>query len=159
MIFDRKPETEKLIAILGALEIGQCATTKSMAISLGLPNKNIASYVASARRYLEKNEKIVFGAIRGVGLQRMSPDEIAQGGLKIVDHLTRQARKGAARNRIVADRGDLSAEALYTTKATSAIFAMLQTETKNVRTKIKIATIDGREVLGNIVAAQKKTPA
>jgi hypothetical protein len=155
-IFDRSPETEKLIEILGAATPGDQFTYIGLAKSLGLPNKDIRHNITSARRFLETRDGIVFGPIRGVGIQRMTDEEIANGGLEIVGKMARQGKKGERRNRIVSDSKILSPQAFNTVLVSNAIFETLRLEAKGATTRIKVATIDGVGALANIISSGKR---
>lgn len=76
MTFERSPDTDAVvIALRGAnLEIAY----QSIAQQTGLPLKRVMGVTTSARRILE-NEGVLFGAVRGVGLRRLSDlDKVKQ---------------------------------------------------------------------------------
>jgi hypothetical protein len=154
-IFDRSPETEKLIEILGAATPGMQFTYARLLKEVGSKNKDIRSNITSARGFLEKRDGIVFGAIRCVGIQRMTDEEIANGGLEIVGKMARQGKKGERRNRIVSGSKTLSPQASNTVIVSSAIFETLRLGAKGASTRIKIATIDGVGMLENLISSGK----
>lgn len=49
--------------------------------------------LSSARRIL-KGERVIFGAVRGVGLKRLTDSEIAESGTHVLRHINRSAKRG-----------------------------------------------------------------
>lgn len=83
----------------------------------------------SARRRVERLDGIVFGTVRGVGVKRLSDDEIVASGQAVIDKSRRAARRGYRRLGCVEFDG-LSAESKVKHNTYQSLFSALVAVTK-----------------------------
>mgnify|MGYP001166929967 CR=1 FL=1 len=96
----------KLIAeCLMQVEIGQLVTYEvlSEVIRQDATNDHGRGCIATARRMLQRDHQMVFAAVRGVGLKRLSDAEIVQTGSHSVHRVRSAARRGAKMLTAVSD--------------------------------------------------------
>lgn len=90
-------ETKQLIEILSDCGVGQLLEYEDLASKIGLSygSPQFRSAVQTARKSVEKEERFVFGVIRGVGLKRLNDSEIvadSKGSLRGINRKCRRAR-------------------------------------------------------------------
>lgn len=158
MIPERSKYTSQLIEILGASQEGDEFTKAGLAQSLGV-NFDITGFLTSARKYLETHSDMIFLAIRGVGIRRMSKGEIAcadqRAGMKKANrHSRRYLKRGAC----VKGFDDLSAEEKATLLCSNAINAKMaeSTDLKKFNKQVEITRIDGAKNVVDIMEASKQ---
>lgn len=64
--------------------------------------------MASARRRLMRDQQMVFGVIRGIGLKRLGDEEIVGTGESVNTHIRRTARRAARQMSCVQDFGAMT---------------------------------------------------
>lgn len=162
-IFDRKPETERLVAFLirdtEVRLIRYEELIKAVANTRCKTVNDIRGFLSSARRIMRTIHRVKYGTIRGEGIQRMEADEIAFYGNKRRDRARRQFREGLKDNAIIAGSNALSTEARANLTVNEVIFVKLLHELDGVRQMIKVATQNGAEAVANIMASMRKTAA
>jgi hypothetical protein len=162
-IFDRKPETERLIAFLSrdteirlikyeelikATASGNCKTVN-----------DIRGYLSSARRIMREKHDVKYGTIRGEGIQRMNADEVGFYGNKRRKRAAKQLKEGLKDNRTIAGSNTLSAEAQATRDVNNVIFTKLLHELEGVKKMIKVATQNGAQAVADILASMNRPQA
>lgn len=98
--FRRSPETEILIAELEKLEVGAQVTYHDMHQSTGLPEEQAArlrSCLTTARKHLQKEKRMVFAPVNGVGIKRLDDEGIVSSGKVLVQRANRMLRRGLDR--------------------------------------------------------------
>lgn len=109
------PETDSLIAFLSTIAEGQVVTHMDALTAAGMKKgeeKHLRTILNTARRSLIK-EGIVFGALHGIGIKRLKPDEIVDLGGAMVGRV-RRATTRAVKTVTCADTKRLSGEKLST---------------------------------------------
>lgn len=159
-IFDRKPETERLIAFLTnetdvrlikyAEIIAAAASAKCKTVN------DVRAFLSSARRVLKDKEIAEFGTVRGEGIQRMVPDEITCSSEKRGKRASKQFKEGLKSNRIVEGSNSLSPEARSRLAVTNVVYAKIIYDLAGVKKMIKVATQNGAQAAADIFAAMNK---
>ncbi len=156
MIPERSKYTSQLIEILRDTKHDEF-TTVGLKQALGV-NFDITGFLTSARKYLETHHDMLFLAIRGVGIRRMSKGEIAssdqRAGMKKGNkHFRRYLKRGAC----VKDFEGLSAEERATLLCSNAINAKMaeSTDLKKFNKQVEITRIDGAKNVIDIMEASK----
>lgn len=152
-IFDRMPETERLIAIMEKNTERRLLTKEELTTVADSKRRNIWPYVTSARRYMMKNHGVRYGTIRGIGIQPMTAGEIALYGPKRFKRADRQYKSVLEENELIAGDNSLSVDERATRDTTNVMAAKLRQELATVKNTIKIAVQNGVEALANILNA------
>lgn len=107
-----KPETATLIDALLAAPYGETITFADLSAALGRDVRRQPSPLPSARRIAERDHNALFASVRGVGLRRMSPDEVSVIGAGGRRRIRRGARRAVTRmGQLVKGANALPAEA------------------------------------------------
>lgn len=95
--FERSAATNQIVELLLACPEGGIVTYETM---IKETNRDITRrdrhLLASALRIAQKNARMVFGTIRGVGKQRMRPNELMKEGGRRVKIIGRHAKIGGS---------------------------------------------------------------
>lgn len=97
-MFQQSFETQAAIACLITVEVGKTTTYAQLTDAMGV-DAQVAGRGASksARRYLEREHRMVFAAVPGVGLKRLSDTEIVGSGAEGLARSRRAARRAQRR--------------------------------------------------------------
>ncbi len=94
-LFAQNSETQKLVAILSEMSIGEVLSFADLtkragfAVSSGMPSYQ------SARRILVRDYRIITEGVRGVGVQRLDGSGMVQRGGRLMRGIRRRAKRGA----------------------------------------------------------------
>jgi hypothetical protein len=86
--------------------------------------------IAAARRYLERDEGIVFATVRGEGLRRLTDPEKVESAKGFTRKIHRTAGRGITRIGTVSDFTALSNEDQMTATITQTVLQAVQRETR-----------------------------
>jgi hypothetical protein len=91
-------DTQALVDKLMEIEVGGAISYKELSELVGRDVQDKHRYLlASARRRLERSERIVFDVLKGEGLVRIGDDDIAMGSTRTVGRIHRAALRGRRR--------------------------------------------------------------
>lgn len=158
--FDRKPETERLIAFLAKdTEIRLIEYDELVKVADSSKCKvinDIRPYLHSARRVLRDKHDVKYGTVRGVGIQRMNADEVSFYGKKRFPRGRRHFTEGLKDNATIAGSNTLSKEARAVLEVNNVMFTKLIHEIDGVKKMVKVAAQNDAEGLAAIIEALKK---
>jgi hypothetical protein len=104
--FNRSADTRFIIQKLRPLRVGEQISYAELAAAVSRPVGEIDGSLASARRALLREDSMVFGTVRGVGLRRLSDTDIVRTSAAVTKRIRRAARRGV---RVLAAVNDFSA--------------------------------------------------
>lgn len=110
MTFEISNMTLSITEVLRNLQAGETISYMNLSKQSGFDVLKNRSYLTSARRHLQHEERIVFGTIRGEGLKRMVDSEIAKTGNAVLRKVNRAARRGVNTLSCINDYAALSQE-------------------------------------------------
>jgi hypothetical protein len=123
--FRRSAETELLIKSLLSTEEGHQITYKSLLDASHLPDDSkFQACLQSARRTCQRENGVVFGVVRGVGLKRCTPQEIVELGQDSITRSRHVAKRGLKRI-LCADTSRLGDEDMKNFNMRSSILALM----------------------------------
>lgn len=126
-MFERSPKT---LTILDALRgCNRDISWSAIAQAAGEPLAEIRQTIINARRYLERDEGIVFETIRGFGLRRLTDAEKVESAKTFRRKIRRTAVRGVTRIDAVRDMGALSNADQLAATIQRTIFQAVQRET------------------------------
>jgi len=157
MLFGRAIETERLIGFLKKDTEGRLITMDEMITVASSPATNIWPYIRSARQFMMKNHDVLYGTVRGVGIKRMTAEEIAIHGSKRLKRSGRQCKYLLDENALIAGDNSLSVEARATRDTNNLIAVKHRYDVASVKQIIKIAVQNGTKALANILDAIHRT--
>jgi hypothetical protein len=100
-MFTTKPELSADIdaaaSVLELLSVGQTATYEQFSKAIGRNILKSMYVLNSARARVEREQKCLFEAVRGVGLKRMAAEDTVKIGSQAVRKIRRSARRSLAR--------------------------------------------------------------
>lgn len=100
-----------LIARLRKAETGATVSFDTLADMIGRKKDDgkFRGYLATARRRLQNDEKIIFGTVRGEGIKRLPPNVAAEtAAASTTDSIRRRANRGVRTIRAAIGTGQLS---------------------------------------------------
>jgi len=110
-MFELSTDTRALVDRLRSVEVDEAVSYSTLSELIGQDvTKKARGLLESARRILQRDERMVFDVQRRVGLVRMTDSGIARSGSRDIEHVGRTARKMARRLSCVAAYDILSAE-------------------------------------------------
>lgn len=136
-MFERAHTTETVIAILKAVN-GE-VEYKAIEAATGISLEKLRGPIAGARKVLERDHNIVFTAVRGFGLRRLSDGEKVRSTEAIKQRIRRASKRGLSRLNAV-DNHDLllpSDQALATINR--VLFEAVRVQTVMVGDRVKAA--------------------
>ena len=88
-------DAQILIATLKDIAVGEVATYQSLSATIKR-NVQTDAYGAmtTARRALQRDHRMIFGTVRGVGLRRLNDGEIVDAGRSHITSMRRTSRRG-----------------------------------------------------------------
>jgi len=86
-------DTMLIYNILKDVVPGGIVSKDDIVAKLGRPYEAIRPNVDSARRIAQRDNQMVFGPVRGVGLKRLSDQEISEEGCSLAEKTRRAARR------------------------------------------------------------------
>lgn len=156
-LFDRKPETERLISFLSKETeirlIHYDELVKAVANGRCKNINDIRAYLSAARRIMRSKYGVKYGTVRSAGIQRMTADEVALYGNKRPVRARRLLKEGLKDNSIVAGNNTLSAEARAVLDVNNVMFVKIIHELEGIKKMIKVATQDDAAGIADIFAA------
>lgn len=126
-MFERSKTTEAICAALRGCN--REITWAALEQVAGKPVDEIRQTVIHARRYLERDEGIVFVTVRGVGLRRLTDAEKIASSAGFSRKIHRTAGRGAMRIGAVSDMASLPNEDQLAATLRLAVFNAVQRET------------------------------
>lgn len=79
MQFEKSADAKILINLLEEAVVGQTVSYQQMSAAIGRDvRKHALSSLGTARRFLQKEKRMVFGAERGVGLVRLNDNDVVR---------------------------------------------------------------------------------
>lgn len=154
----RHMNTIILMEFLEALPVGSTPTYKEMEALVG-PGDRMHGWLFSARRALRNEKGIIYDAVRGVGLKRLSDVEIVQTADTIVSKLRRTCYNGRKRMDAVQEFDKLPQDLRLKHNATSSLLAAIQavSKAKTVRQlETTISPQNGKISVGRIFEELKR---
>lgn len=127
-MFQKSDLTQRLYELLRT--VNGTIEYETINATLGLPLDDYRAALNSARRSLEKEEKIVFAVERGVGLRRLTDQEKVWSTNQIRQSIHRKARTGSRRVDTVADFTSLPPADQITATINRTIFAVVEDQSK-----------------------------
>ena len=95
-IIEISQDTRVLAARLSKVEPEQTVKYESLSVLIGRDVRGRSRYVlSSARRMVEREHGIVFGAVMGVGLKRLLPEQIPAVGESAIKSISRKAGRAS----------------------------------------------------------------
>lgn len=108
MLFELSAEAQKLIEVLSTMDTpGNFVSYEALNEAAGKDVQQYRSALSTARRRVKRDSGYVFGVERGIGLKRLSDEEIAEVTLSVVQSVRRQV-KGQRESLELVDRDKLS---------------------------------------------------
>jgi hypothetical protein len=87
-------QTTQLIDVLRSVQAGETISYEVLSTTIDSNVRKEARHLLdSARRIIKRDEAIVFGSARGVGLRRLTDSEIATSGSSFLRHINRTSRR------------------------------------------------------------------
>lgn len=126
-MFERSKTTEAICAALRGCN--REITWAALEQVAGKPIDEIRQTVINARRYLERDEGIVFVTVRGVGLRRLTDAEKIASSAGFSRKIHRTAGRGVMRIGAVSDMASLPNEDQLAATLRLAVFNAVQRET------------------------------
>lgn len=123
-IFKRSAETDRLVSFLSQMSIGQSASFAELSAAAQTKIVSTTASYQSARHIALKKHGVVTGAVRGVGVQRLSGMETVDKADQHMACIRRRARHGQAEV-AVAMRTNLTTEAMIDATRKQAAFGLL----------------------------------
>lgn len=147
-IFEMSPDTRFIRQHLREQPVGTLVTYGQLSTLIGKPVSGGTPALQSAVRSLLKTDQIVYAAIRGEGVKRLSDSEIIRASDADIDGLRRRAKKSAAKVSSVQDYSALSQSEKIAHSARLSIFAAVSTMASDAGIKKveKIATPGAKEL-------------
>lgn len=110
------------------VEIGQLVTYEVLSEVIGqdVTGDHGRGCLATARRMLQRDSQMVFDAVRGVGLKRLSDAEIVQSGARSVRRVRSAARRGSRLLTSVGDFDSLPASDKLRHNATLSVLGAIE---------------------------------
>ena len=135
-IADISPDVIVLKPRLRSMEPGDVVTYAELSELIQNDVQRVRrSALQRARLILMREDMIVFGVIRSVGLQRLSDSEVARLWPSVVRHVRRSAKRGMRRHACVKSRDALTPEEKTSFDIGSGILGLLYHETQPRRVK------------------------
>ena len=151
--FELSIDTQILIGELMKAEVGDVIEYDALSKVLGRNVRTVAAgNLRSARKIVQRDEEIVFGAIRGIGLKRLGDEAIACSGESSIKRIHRESIRGRKRLETVRNFAALPAEVQVAHNASMSLLGALQQGTRP-RTQQRIET-RVREVHDKLALAQ-----
>jgi hypothetical protein len=143
--------TQEIERKLLEVEVGETITYAELSehIGLNVQEPNARGYLYSAMRRLLNNDQIVFDCVRGVGVKRLSDEEIAKGiGSKYLKSLRAKTKKANKKLTSIQDFENLSNEAKVSHNTALSFLGFFQhmTKNRNVR-KIEDKVSERRQIM------------
>ncbi len=126
-MFDRSPLTLKLVDLLRSAN--GTVSYATICAAAGKPLAEIRQTLINVRRYLERDEGIVFETVRREGLRRLTDAEKVASAAKFSRSIHRTAGRGAARIGAVSDFASLSNEDQMAATLRRTMFEAVRRET------------------------------
>lgn len=131
MQFSRSPLTERICNALRGCN--DSISWQSLETAAGRPLDQVRGTILNARKYLERDEGIVFASVRGFGLRRLRDDEKIASAVHFKRKIRRTAIRGIVRIDAVRDMASLPNADQLAATLHSAVFRAVQRETSDDR--------------------------
>lgn len=150
--FKRSLETQELVARLATLDIGELVTYVELSEIAGEPISGASSALQSAKRIVEHENDIALAVERGVGIRRLTDDQIVEDTHSARVRICRQSKRALTRLSSVKDFASLDDEKKRAHQAHAVIYAVVaeKTAAKSVKRITSTVKIDGGELLSAI---------
>ena len=123
--FRLNSDSRALVESLQDIKIGETVQYSRLSQIIGRDVQGVASAsLNSARRVVEREHRIVFGTIRGVGIKRLEDADIVKSTDKSREHIRRTSRRAVRRLGCV-DYQNLTAEQQTKHNAAMSVFGVL----------------------------------
>lgn len=139
--FTRSSDTRFIIQKLREVEIGEIISYTILADAIAKGVSDLKGPMSSARRVLLREENMVFEAITGVGLRRLSDTQIVGTATRTARHIRRTARRAVQTLSAVSDFSKLDRNDQMRHSAAASVFgavAEMTTERGITRLQQKI---------------------
>jgi hypothetical protein len=100
--FQASVETRQIYDMLSAAAVGEIVSYSALSAAIGADVRKTATpAMHSARRMLIRDARMVFDAVRGVGLQRLTDSEITNSGSRYLRRVRSTSRRERRRMEVV----------------------------------------------------------
>ena len=130
-MFDKSQKTEAVMAALRSANRDVSWEQLSSAAGCSLPE--LRQTIVNARRYLERDEGIVFETVRGVGLRRLSDAEKIESAKGFTRKIHRTAIRGENRIGAVREMASLTNEEQLAATLQQTVFRAIKREAQQVQ--------------------------
>lgn len=130
-MFDKSQKTEAVMAALRSAN--RDVSWEQLSGAAGCSLAELRQTIVNARRYLERDEGIVFETVRGVGLRRLSDAEKVESAKDFTRKIHRTAVRGENRIGAVHDMGKLSNEQQLAATLQQTVFRAIKREAGQVQ--------------------------
>lgn len=149
-------DAQVLAEALQRVKPGEAISYQELSDAIGRDIRNGAHYVlSSARKYLEREERIVFDVVQAQGLVRLNDEQIALTSMRSIRHVHRTVRRGRQRL-LAADYNSLSKQAQTVHNTNLSVMGVMEHVTKPSQVKKLSAKVESG---GKALAFQKTLEA
>ena len=125
-MFQLSIDTRHIYERLIKAKIGDVVNYQELSSIIGRDIQNGArSNLTSARRIAERDDHYVFDAVKGVGIRRLSDEEMCDLGESVIAHIKKTSRRCVKRMVCVKDFSSLPKEAQTKHNTYVSVFSML----------------------------------
>lgn len=153
--FHRSFETQKILDLLVKIPSGEVITYKAMTEACGAEINGYSYAARSARALAEKETGFIFSPVTGVGLKRLTDDEIVQNSHADRSRLRNIAKRALVKLTAVQNFHGLPEDLKRTHQAHATILAVVadvaSAETAN---RLQTTQTNSRELLSNIISTK-----
>ena len=142
--FEMSANTRLTKQCLASVKLGESITYADMSAYVGCAIKGGSPCVQSAQRSLLINDNIVFSPIRGVGLQRLTDEQIIAASVSDTDSIRRKARKSMKRITSIHDFSGLPPASQLQHTARLSIFSAIAELSRDSTVKKLEKAVSGR---------------
>ena len=149
--FEISPDTQALVAALAEISVGSLVTFEQLSACIGRDVREHRHLLYCARRVAERDNGIVFGSVRGVGLQRLTVEQIPHIGQSARRHIRSSAKRASSSiHRVISRANDASNETRLAANREISMLGLLQEVASNKHTAA--VRVDDRPLPVAIVA-------
>ena len=133
--FSRSTQTNALIDILRAAQIGSVVSYAALSEAIGEDVTECRHYLYTAMNTLQ-SEGIAFGTVRGEGVKRLVSEEIPAIGDSAMAHIRRTSRRARKRMGVVGSMNDVPNEVRIKVNATASMLGVIENFSSNKSRKV-----------------------
>lgn len=133
--FSRSTQTNALIDVLRAAQIGSVVSYAALSEAIGEDVTECRHYLYTAVNVLQ-SEGIAFGTVRGEGVKRLVAEEIPAIGESAMGHIRRTSRRARKRMGVVGGMNDVPNEVRIKVNAAASMLGVIENFSSNKSRKV-----------------------